>query len=80
MQVLYLYDIKAKNKREFNRVKRRFYYYFNKLNLTDTRFLTKSVLLVPATSERTFDAFFLKFRKGIEVYKVRCEGVEELQG
>lgn len=80
MQILYLYDIKAKNKREFNRVKRRFYYHLNKLDLSNMRFPTKSVFLVTPGQERIIDAFFSRFGKSVEVYKARCEGIEELWG
>ena len=78
MQILYLYDIKAKNKREFNRVKRMFYYRLNKLDMVKIHFVTKSVLLVPSELERTTDDFFNRFKGSLEVYKVRCEKVEEL--
>ena len=78
MQILYLYDIKAKNKREFNRVKRVFYYRLNKLGIVKLHFVTKSVLLVPHDLERLLDAFFLGFKKSVEVYKAKCEKVEEL--
>ena len=78
MQILYLYDIKAKNKREFNRVKRLFYYRLNKLDLVKLHFVTKSVLLVPLELERLLDGFFLEFKKSVEVYKAKCEKVEQL--
>ena len=78
MQVLYLYDIKAKNKQEFNRVKRLFYYHLNKLDLLKIHFVTKSVLLAPSELERLVDSFFKQFKNKVEVYKVRCEKIEEL--
>ncbi len=78
MNILYLYDLKAKNKRDFNRVKRRFYYHLKKLALKKSDFLTKSVILVPRSRERTLDSFFKQFSKEVEVYKVHCESVEEL--
>ena len=78
MQILYLYDIKAKNKREFNRVKRVFYYQLRKLDVAKMKSFTKSVLLVPETLERALDAFFRRFKSKVEVYKVHCEKVEEL--
>ena len=78
MQILYLYDIKAKNKLEFNRVKRLFYYHLNKLDLLKIHFVTKSVLLAPSELERLVDSFFKQFKNKVEVYKVRCEKIEEL--
>jgi len=78
MQILYLYDIKAKNKREFNRVKRLFYYHLNKLGRVKIHFVTKSVLLVPTELEHLLDGFFKRFKNKIEIYKVRCEKIEEL--
>lgn len=78
MQLLYLYDLKAKNKLEFNRVKRRFYYHLKKLGLLKRDFLTKSVILVAPSRERVIDQFFKRFSGLVEVYKVRCETVEEL--
>ena len=78
MQVLYLYDIKARNKREFNRVKRSFYYHLNKLGLLKTTFRTKSALLVEGEKEAVLDSFFKRFAGKVEVYKVLTESVEML--
>lgn len=78
MQILYLYDIKAKNKREFNRVKRSFYYHMNKLALPKTAFRTKSALTVGANQEQILDSFFKRFGDKVEVYKVVAESIELL--
>ena len=78
MQLIYLYDLKAKNKRDFNRVKRRFYYHLNKLRGPKLSFLTKSVMLVSPEREKIFDAFFKQFKGGLEVYKIWCEEISEL--
>ncbi|HIH22123.1 TPA: hypothetical protein HA238_00165 [Candidatus Micrarchaeota archaeon] len=76
MQILYLYDIKARNKREFNRVKRSFYYHLNKLALKRSSFRTKSALLIDGTKEQLLDAFFKRFGNKVEVYKVVAKSVE----
>lgn len=78
MQILYLYDLKAKNKREFNRVKRVFYYHLTKLSLPKTAFITKSTIVVNETSARLLDVFFKKFKNSLIVYKIYCESIEEL--
>jgi hypothetical protein len=79
MQVLYLYDIKAKNKKTFNRVKRRFYYHMNKLPLKKTHWKTKSALSVPPNLEVVVDDFFSMFGKSVKVYKVITESIELLE-
>ncbi|HLD60430.1 MAG TPA: hypothetical protein VI912_05510 [Candidatus Bilamarchaeaceae archaeon] len=77
MQLVYVYDIKAKDKKDFNRVKRRFYYHFNKLDLRDV-LRTKSVLIVPLIAEKMMDAFFKQFSKKVEVYKILAESIEQV--
>ncbi len=78
MFVIYLYDIKAKNKKEFNRVKRLFYYHLNKLNLKKEFWKTKSVLAVPLELEPPLDRFFKKVRKSIKVYKISADSIEKM--
>jgi len=78
MLVLYLYDIKAKNKKKFNRTKRMFYYYLNKLSIKKDRWKSKSAIAVETNMEKTMDHFFKKFGKKIIVYKVMAETIEEL--
>ena len=77
MQLVYVYDLKAKDKKSFNRVKRRFYYHLNKFDLRG--FLrTKSVIIVTTKSEKVMDKFFKQFGKEIEVYKIVAESIEEV--
>ena len=76
---MYIYDIKAKNKKKFNRVKRRFYYHLNKLPLKKEQWKTKSTILVSTKMEKTLDHFFRSFGRSIEVYKVLTESIEELE-
>ena len=78
MQILYLYDIKAKNRKEFNRVKRLFYYHLKKLDSSKIKFITKSVILAPSSIEKLLDSFFARFKKSVVVFKARCEFVEQV--
>ena len=78
MKIVYIYDIKAKNKKKFNRTKRLFYYHLGKMNLGKNTWKTKSTLAVSTTSEKRLDLFFKKFGKSIVVYKIVAETIEEL--
>ena len=78
MFILYLYDIKAKNKKKFNRTKRLFYYHLGRLPLKKELWKTKSALAVDMKLEKTMDAFFRRFGKSVLVYKVLAETIEEM--
>lgn len=78
MFFLYIYDIKAKDKKKFNRTKRLFYYYLGKLQIKKELWKTKSSLVVPPKLEKTMDIFFKRFRRDIIVYKIVAETIEEL--
>ena len=77
MQLVYTYDLKARDKKSFNRLKRKFYYHYNKLDLSGV-VRTKSVLIVPLKAEKMMDLFFNQFGKDVEVYKIVAESIEEL--
>lgn len=80
--LLYIYDIKMKNKRNFNKIKRIFYYNLNKLGLDSDTQITKSTILVPDNKERIMDKFFSEFRKktkNIVIFKVFTHYIEELE-
>ena len=79
MFVLYIYDIKAKDKKSFNRTKRLFYYHLNQLSLNKNSWKTKSVLAVPLKMEKTMDVFFRRFGVSIIVYKTTITSIEELE-
>jgi hypothetical protein len=79
MYVLYLYDIKAKNKKKFNRVKRRFYYHLNKMPLKKEYWRTKSAVSVPTSLEVAMDKFFKMFGRSVKVYKILTESIEALE-
>ncbi len=80
--LLYIYDIKQKNKRNFNKIKRNFYYNLGKLDLKPATHITKSTLLVPDNYEQLLDRFFSDFRKktrNIIIYKAFTHHVEEIE-
>ncbi len=78
MFYVYFYDLKPKNPKEYNKLKRRFYYHFNKLNLKKSYWKTKSVLVVPPEIEQIIDSFFVSFKPDIEVYKLQTKFIEDL--
>ena len=78
MQILYLYDLKAKEKKSFNRLKRVFYYHMNQLPLKKELWKSKSALAVPLKMEKMMDAFFRRFKKDVIVYKAVTEYVDQL--
>lgn len=72
---LYLYDIKT-NSSNYNRVKRRFYYGLRNSDLGTLPVRTKSVILIPDDMEHRADAFFLRFKGDIELYKAKIEYIK----
>jgi hypothetical protein len=76
--LLYMFDLKIKGKKPYNTLKRRFYYDLKNSKLSLTPWKTKSVLLVDDLLEKDADAFFLKYKGFIEVYKARVESINEL--
>ncbi len=76
--LLYFYDLHASDAKRFNRVKRRFYYAFNKSMLASCVMKTKSVLYVDEVYELEADGFFKKFEGEIDVFKARCTSVEQI--
>ncbi|MCI0504012.1 hypothetical protein L0Y65_04840 [Candidatus Micrarchaeota archaeon] len=78
MLVLYIYDLKAANKKSFNRTKRLFYYHLNRLPLKKELWKTKSAFAVEPKMEKIFDRFFRRFGKAVIVYKTTVESIELL--
>ncbi len=76
--IVYFYDLKTTAK-EYNKIKRRFYYYLNKNGLNQYFWKTKSVLVVPEDMERGVDSFFKNFKKTVLAYKIHCQTIEELK-
>ncbi|MEM4271999.1 MAG: hypothetical protein QXH30_00235 [Candidatus Bilamarchaeaceae archaeon] len=75
--IVYFYDLKTSLK-EYNKIKRRFYYYLKKNDLNKYFWKTKSALVVPEDLERSVDGFFKNFKKTTIVYKIHCQEIEEL--
>jgi len=75
--ILYFYDIRAKVK-EYNTLKRRFYYHLGRSKLSLKPWKTKSVLLVDDGLELEADAFFRRWKPAIVCYKAKTDGLERL--
>ena len=75
--IIYFYDLKTKMK-DYNRIKRRFYYDLKKSQLSTYPWRTKSVIVVEDDAEKIADRFFMRYRKVIEVYKARANSIEEI--
>ena len=75
--LIYFYDLRTKLK-DYNRIKRRFYYDLKKSRLSTYPTKTKSVIIVEDSGEAMSDRFFRKWRKHVEVYKARATSIEEI--
>jgi hypothetical protein len=75
--LIYFYDLKAKL-RDYNRIKRMFYYDLKKSRLSTYPTKTKSVIIVEDSAELLADKFFSKHRKHIECYKAHASSIEEI--
>jgi hypothetical protein len=78
MLVLYIYDLKAGNKKAFNRTKRLFYYHLNRLPLRKEFWKTKSAFAVETRMEKVLDRFFGRFGRSVVVYKAYVESIDQL--
>lgn len=75
--IIYFYDLKTKL-RDYNRIKRMFYYDLKKSRLSTYPTKTKSVIIVDDVGEAMADHFFYRHRKHVECYKARCTSLEEI--
>jgi hypothetical protein len=75
--LIYFYDIKTKL-RDYNRIKRMFYYDLKKSRLSTYPTKTKSVIIVDDSGEAMADRFFMRHRGHVEVYKARATSLEEI--
>ncbi len=75
--LIYFYDLKTKLK-DYNRIKRMFYYNLKKSRLSTYPWRTKSVLIVEDSAEGMADRFFMKYKRHVEVYKARATSIEEI--
>ncbi|NYZ73606.1 hypothetical protein H0O00_00525 [Candidatus Micrarchaeota archaeon] len=79
VNILYIYDLNASDKKKFNRTKRLFYYHLGRLPLKKESWKTKSAFAVPPRMEKMVDAFFKRFGKAVMAYKAVAESIEELE-
>lgn len=79
MLILYIYDIKAKDKKKFNRVKRLFYYHLGRLPIDKELWKSKSAIAVRPKMEKMMDSHFRRFGDSVEAYKVVAESIELLE-
>lgn len=75
---MYIYDIKT-NLRNYNRVKRVFYYNLNKRGLNKYYWKTKSVLVAPDNMGHTIDSFFKEYSKFTITYKIKCREIKQIE-
>ncbi len=75
--IIYFYDLHTQLK-DYNRLKRRFYYDLKKSKLSTYPWKTKSVIVVEETAEKDADMFFKKYADIVEVYKARASSIEEV--
>ena len=76
MFIVYMYDLTAKNKKLFNRNKRKFYYHLNKISIPTDSWKTKSTLVINQTNlEKTLDIFFKKFSSFCTCYKFETSSI-----
>ncbi|MBD3397896.1 hypothetical protein GF412_01965 [Candidatus Micrarchaeota archaeon] len=76
--LVYLYDLKSSVK-DYNRLKRNFYYHLNKNGYNQYFWKTKSVLVAPDEMERALDGFFKDFNKFVVAYKIHTDSIEEME-
>lgn len=76
--IVYIYDLKSTVK-DYNRLKRNFYYHLNKYGYNQYFRDTKSILVVPDDMERTLDSFFADFGKFVVGYKIHTDSIDEIK-
>ena len=76
--IVYMYDLKTKL-RDYNRIKRSFYYNLNKAGLNNYYWKTKSVLVVPNDMERMADGFFKQYSDVAVVFKLKTKNITQLK-
>jgi len=76
--LLYCFDLKSKNSKAYNTLKRRFYYHLAKLQRYDFLWNTKSVIIIDDVDEAHFDLFFSKFKDNLVLYKSKVEQTQQI--
>jgi len=77
--IVYIYDLKAEERKKYNRLKRNFYYSLNK-NKEIFKRRTKSVIIIDDKDEAKIDKFFTQWIGLIEAYKIRTDAIEQVVG
>jgi hypothetical protein len=77
--IVYIYDLKAEERKKYNRLKRNFYYSLNK-NKEIFKRRTKSVIIIEDKDEAKIDKFFTQWAGLVEVYKIRTNSIEQVAG
>ncbi len=84
--IIYIYDIVIKeenlerNKKIYNRIKRRFYYDLNKIlkNNKNIELKTKSSLFSDEKNEKILDEFFEKYKDYLYLIKIYSNNIFEI--
>jgi hypothetical protein len=76
--IIYFYDLKTKLK-DYNRIKRMFYYDLKKSGLSVFSKKTKSVIIIEDEKyEPLADRFFQKHSRYVEAYKAYCTQLDQI--
>jgi hypothetical protein len=69
IMIIYCFDLKSKDLKRYNTIKRRFYYELSKINTLNSIWNTKSVICVPESLEGRLDIFFSKYKDDLALFK-----------
>jgi|YNPMSStandDraft_1061717.scaffolds.fasta_scaffold75754_2 hypothetical protein len=72
MYIIYSFDLNVTNLKDYNRIKRKFYYNLQKM---PKEWLTKSVILCSKNKEKDFDLFFHTYKDFIKLYKIKAKTI-----
>lgn len=76
--IVYLFDLKTPNAREYNTLKRRFYYQLKHTVPNEFEWKTKSVLVVSDKIEKNMDVFFKRWKGRILLYKIKTKRITHI--
>jgi hypothetical protein len=76
--LIYVYDIKIKDKKVLNNIKRRFYYNLNRKFYNKIKRYSKSVIGIDNSYEKELDSFLNSFRDYLDVYKLDVSKIEKI--
>ncbi len=75
MNYLIIYDIKADSEKEYNRIKRKFYYHLKKERFS---FLNKSVILVDKSEIVNILSLIKNYKPYIHSYLIKAHSIQEI--